>query len=340
MLVLVLVAAGCNNKANSKNSSDSSEGSNSTAESVKLIAHTKWPDNNFTSDNLRELSEKVEQATNGKVELEVNTGGALGYEGPELLSTVRDNLIPVSDIFTSEVAGDEPLFKLTTMPFLIRDYQEIEVFYDIAQPYFEKILEEKWNQKFLFGEVWPYAGFFTKEKAESVEDMKGMKMRTYDENGAIVVEEVGASPMPMPFSEVYSALSTGVIDSMLTSSTTGVDGKLWEVLKYHVPTNVTAGYSIVTMNLDEFNKLDQETQEAILEVGKEMDEQKVKKVVNQDEEMLKILEENGITIVQPSEEFLDDLSKIGDEITNNWLGKDAPPEAQEIVDNFRKKVGR
>jgi TRAP-type C4-dicarboxylate transport system substrate-binding protein len=339
MFVFAVVLYGCGDSSNDAEADENGDTSGSS-DSVTMTAHTKWPDDNFTSDNLREYRDLVDELTDGSLQLEVNTGGQLGYEGPELLSAVRDNLVPLSDIFTSEVGGEEPLFLLTTMPFLMSGYEEMEIFYDIAEPYFAELLEEKWNQKFLFGEHWPYAGFHTQDEINSVADMSGMKMRTYDENGAAVVESVGGTPMPMPFSEVYSSLSTGIIDSVLTSSTTGVDGTFWEVLNYYAQTNVTAGYSMVTINLDEYNKLSEEQQNALVEAGEELAAKKIDNVIAEDEEMISILEENGMTTIEPSDEFMKDLQEIGDEITNNWLENDAPPEAVEIVEKFREEVGR
>jgi TRAP-type C4-dicarboxylate transport system substrate-binding protein len=113
-----------------------------------------------------------------------------------------------------------PLFGVVTLPFLIQSFQEGKVLNDIARPYFDKAAE-KWNQKILYISPWPAAGFWTKKEIKSVADMKGIKMRTYDKNGALVVQAVGGTPYPLPFSEVYSALATGVIDSVLTSTPHG-----------------------------------------------------------------------------------------------------------------------
>src|SRR5690625_1971241 len=152
MMILAIVLYGCGGSGDDTDTGNTDDTLSSTGDSVSMMAHTKWPDDNFTSDNLREYRDIVSELTDGGLELDVNTGGQLGYEGPELLSAVRDNLIPLSDIFTSEVGGEEPLFLLTTMPFLMSGYEEMELFYDIAEPYFADVLEEKWNQKFLFGE--------------------------------------------------------------------------------------------------------------------------------------------------------------------------------------------
>jgi TRAP-type C4-dicarboxylate transport system substrate-binding protein len=307
--------------------------------SVTWIANSVWPENNHHSVGLKEFAANVKEATGGKVELEVKTGGALGYKGPELLKAVRDGLVPVSDIFTSGVAGDVPLFGIVSLPFLVKDYEEAKLLNEIARPYFDQIAEEKWNQKILYIAPWPAAGFWTKEEVRSLDDLEGLKMRTYDKNGALVVEAVGGTPHPLPFSEVYSALATGVIDSVLTSTPTAVDAKFWEVLDYYSPANVTASTNLVTVNLDEFNKLDEETQKVIIQAGKEMEVEMWNKVAKLDEEQEAVVNENGITTLKPSEEFINGMSEVTRDIRQDWL-EQAPAEAQEIVDKFKEKVGR
>src|SRR5699024_6722963 len=338
---IALVGCGGGDEDTGSETADDSDNNESaeSADSVTWIANEVYPENNHNTEALFEFAEKLEEDTNGKVKLDVMAGGALGYEGPELLTAVRDNAVPVSDMLTSGVAGDEPLFEIVTLPFLVLDFDEGKILNDIARPYFDKVAEEKWNQKILYITAWPAAGFWTQDKVESVEDMKGLKMRTYDKNGALVVEAGGGTPHPLPFSEVYSSLSTGVIDSVMTSSPTAVDAKFWEVLDYYVPTNVTAAYSIISMNLDEFNKLDEDLQEAIIEVGQEMDEYMWEKNLALDEEMEGIVVDEGIEILEPSDNFMNDWSSIGEEIAEEWL-QDAPEEAQEIVDKLAEELGR
>ncbi|KJS88182.1 MAG: hypothetical protein JM58_01805 [Peptococcaceae bacterium BICA1-8] len=305
---------------------------------VQWIANTVYPPNNHHSVGLVEFAEKVKTATNGKVDITVQSGGALGYKGPELLKVVRDGLVPMSDILVSGVAGDEPLFETVTLPFLIQSFEEGKILNDIARPYFDQAAT-KWNQKILYVAPWPAAGVWSKEEVKSLADMKGLKTRTYDKNGALVVEAVGATPYPLPFSEVYSSLATGVIDSVLTSTPTAVDAKFWEVLKYYAPVNVTMATNMVTVNLKEFEKLDKETQDTLVKLGKEMEESMWKMVAELDKEKEKLCNDNGIITVQPSKEFLNDLSVITTNIREDWL-KTAPPEAKEVIEKFNKQVGR
>ena len=233
-------------------------------------ANSVWPPKNNHSVGLTEFAEKVKTATNGELELVVSTGGALGFKGPELLKVVRDGLVPVSDMLISGVAGDEKIFQIVTLPFLVRDFNELKMLIDLSRPAFDKAAA-KWNQKILYIAPWPGAGLWTKKKITTVADLKGLKTRTYDKNGALVMEAVGATPLALPFSEVYTSLQTGVIDSVMTSTPTAVDAKFWEVLKYFEPLNITIATNMVTVNLKAFQKLPKAQQDALVKVGKEMD---------------------------------------------------------------------
>lgn len=306
---------------------------------VKLVANSVWPPSNHQSAGLEEFAKKVKTATNGKVELTVQTGGALGYKGPELLKVVRDGLVPVSDMLTSGVAGDEPLFGVVTLPFLIQSFEEGKILNDIARPHFDKVAEQKWGQKILYISPWPAAGLWSKKEVKTAAEMKGLKTRTYDKNGGLVMQAVGGTPYPLPFSEVYSSLATGVIDSVLTSTPTAVDAKFWEVLKYYSPMNITMATDLVTINLKEFNKLDKATQDALVKAGKDMEAEMWAKVAKLDKEQEAISNKNGIVTVPPSKEFLTELAAITKDIREDWL-KTAPPEAKQIIADFNKKVGR
>lgn len=338
-IALVGCSGGSDEEASSTDDESDAPESSDSGESVTWSANAVYPEDNHTTEALIQLADKLEEETDGDVHLDVMAGGALGYEGPELLSAVRDNAVPVSDILTSGVAGDEPLFEIVTLPFLVQDFEEAKILNDVARPYFDEVAEEKWNQKILYIAPWPFAGFWTQDEVTSVDDMQGLKMRTYDKNGALVVEEGKGTPHPLPFSEVYSSLSTGIIDSVLTSSPTAVDAKFWEVLDFYSPVNVTMATSFVSVNLDEFNKLDEATQEIVMNVSEEIETSVWDEVPVLDDDQVDISIENGIETVEVSDAFMDELSELTEGIRNEWL-ETAPDEAEEIIDKFYEEVGR
>ncbi|GAK56115.1 C4-dicarboxylate transporter, substrate-binding protein [Candidatus Vecturithrix granuli] len=305
---------------------------------TKWNANSVWPPNNHQSIGLIQFAEKVKERTNGELEIIVQTGGALGFKGPELLKAVRDGLVPLSDMLTSGVAGDEPIFTIPTLPFVSRSHEEAKLLSDISRPYFDKVAE-KWNQKILYIAPWPAAGLWTKKEVKSVADMKGLKTRTYDKNGALVIEAAGGTPYALPFSEVYSSLATGLIDSVLTSTPTGVDGKFWEVLGFFERINITQATDLVTVNLKAFQKLDEATQNVLIEVGKEMETIMWDEVAELDKAKEAECNANGIVSLSVSDEFLTELSDITKQIRDEWYAS-APEDAKKIYDEFLQAVGR
>jgi TRAP-type C4-dicarboxylate transport system substrate-binding protein len=301
-------------------------------------ANSVWPPKNLHSVGLSDFAEKVKQATGGQIEIAVHTGGALGYKGPDLLKAVRDGLVPVSDMLISGVAGDEKVFQVVTLPFLVRNFDELRLLIDVARPTFDKSAQ-KWGQKILYIAPWPGAGLWTKKKVTTLADLKGLKTRTYDKNGALVMEAVGATPFALPFSEVYTSLQTGLIDSVMTSTPTAVDGKFWEVLKYFEPLNITIATNMVNVNLRAFQKLPKAQQEALVKIGREMETAMWANVKAWDKDQEAISNKNGIETVPPSNQLMGELEKITEGIRADWL-KDAPADGKKIYEEFMKKVKR
>lgn len=301
-------------------------------------ANSVWPPKNLHSVGLADFAEKVKTATNGDLEIVVSAGGALGYKGPDLLKAVRDGLVPVSDMLISGVAGDEKSFQIVTLPFLVRNFDELHLLLDISRPYFDKSAK-KWGQKILYIAPWPGAGLWTKKKITALQELKGLKTRTYDKNGALVMEAVGATPFALPFSEVYTSLQTGLIDSVMTSTPTAVDGKFWEVLKYFEPLNITIASNMVTVNLKAFNKLPKAQQDALVKIGSQMEGTMWANVKSWDKEQEAISNKNGIETVTPSTKLIGELEKITEGIRADWL-KGAPADGKKIYEEFLKKVKR
>lgn len=301
-------------------------------------ANIAWPPKNHHSQAMIEFADQVKKATNGELEIIVNLGGALGYKGPELLKAVRDGLLPVSDMVISAVAGDAKIFQIVTLPFLCRDLEDAKRLTQIARPYFDKAAA-KWNQKILYIAPWPPTGLWSKDTILKIKDIEGHKVRTYDKNGALLIKNLGATPYALPFSEVYSSLATGLIDSVITSTTTAVDGKFWEVLNNFERFNITIATNMVNVNLRAFNKLDKKSQDALIAAGKAMEEKIWGKVAALDKEKEALCNKKGITSVPVSPEILKNLKKASMPIHKEWL-KDAPADAVKIYHEFTEQSGK
>lgn len=292
------------------------------AQTMRMDLNAVYPASNFHSQGAVNFADKVREATGGSVDITVHPGGSLGFKGPELLNAVMDGTLPMSDILMGVVSGSEEIFGLSTYPMIVGSYAEARAFYDAARPHYESACA-KWNQKLLYAAPWPPSGLFTKRALAGVADMSGLKTRTYDRNGALFLEKAGGNPMSLPWGEVYSALSTGLIDSVLTSAVSGKDGTFWEVLDHFTKINFAYPLNMVTINLDYWNALSPDQQQAMLAAAAEVEAEQWAASNAGNEESLQVLATNGIAI-----------AGMTPEIENALRGF-----AMEILEEFKAQAG-
>ena len=148
---------------------------------------------------------------------------------------------------------------------------------------------------------------------ESLEDFKGAKTRTYDKNSADFVNGAGGNAVSS-LGEVYSALRTGMVDSVITSSSSGKDGKFWKFKDF---TKINYAYPLqaVTINLDYWNSLDKTQQEAMLKAAAEIEKAQWEAVKLEDKDALIL----WLKMVWKFQKANDELKKELDVIANKML---------------------
>ena len=232
----------------------------SAATSLDLA--TVWPDGNFHTTNAKRFAEEVGKVTNGEIKVVVQAGGSLGFKGPEQLRAVRDGLVPLADILNIQQIGDEPMLGTESIPFLVGSDSELKILHKYLRPEYEAIAAKN-NQKVLYMVPWPTQYLHLKVKCESLDALKGIKIRVPDKNAQDMCAAVGMAPVLIPWGETIPALASGAVSGVCTSAVSGVDGKFWEFLKYIYPTNHTWSCQMVNVNLDTWKKFTRAQQKAI-----------------------------------------------------------------------------
>ncbi|MGQ9669843.1 MAG: TRAP transporter substrate-binding protein [Desulfosoma sp.] len=310
-------------------------GSASAADVVKMNLNAIYPATNFHSQGAEEFAKRVKEYTGGTVEIAVHPGGALGFKGPELLKTVKDGTVPMSDILMGVVQGSEKVFGISSLPRMVTSYEEAYKLYESCKDLYDKAAA-KWNQKILYVSPWPPSGLFTNKEIQTALDIKNLKTRTYDKNGADFLANLGGSPVSLPWGEVYAALRTGMIDSVLTSAVSGRDAKLWEVLKYFKKIDYAYPLNMVVINLDYWKALKADQKAAMEKAAKEVQDLQWKKSAVDNNESLKTLAENGMVISDTNAALGAELDRAADTIIKEFLA-DAGADVAAVVEGFRKK---
>ncbi|WP_372681561.1 TRAP transporter substrate-binding protein DctP, partial [Desulfosarcina sp.] len=187
--------------------------------------------------------------------------------------------------------------------------------------------------------VWPFSGIYTQRAINSAADLKGLKMRVYDGTGLAFGEATGIAARKMPFSEVYPAMKAGLLDSMYTSSVSGVDAKAWEVLKYFTPINIVGPVNMVNVNQAAWDKLSAGTQTKVLEIAAEMEDEMWNLAGDMDRKSRATLVENGMIVAPVSQAFRKEMDTIGKQLRGEWAKK-AGADAQSILDEYARITGK
>ncbi|WP_114011652.1 TRAP transporter substrate-binding protein [Cohaesibacter intestini] len=307
------------------------------ANAVTLDLSEVLPEANYGTQNVKKFAAEVEKATNGNVKINVHAGGALGFKGPEHLRAVRDGLVPMADILGSQQIGDEPLFGLENVPFLVTSMDDLKVLHKFWRPEIEKVAA-KYNQKFLYYVPSPKQYMYLKVKVDAAEQLKGIKIRGADKTTVDTMKAIGMAGVQIPWGELIPALASGRVEGVATSATSGVDGKFWEFLKYVYPSNHTWGSNIVSVNLDAWNKLDAADQKAIEEAAQKLEPEFWGVARDKDLESVAKMQEKGMELVDISPAMFADIQKSTKVLLDDYLKR--VPAAKQIVDQYLAELGR
>ncbi|WP_369018736.1 TRAP transporter substrate-binding protein [Thermatribacter velox] len=249
-----------------------------------------------TAEKFKEL---VESQSGGAIKVELFLGGVMGSE-EEITESVSIGAVE------AQVGGGLPIktfapdYYFFDSPYVMKDWEHFKrVFYgELGQKMREEI-EKKGNTMYL-GIVYRGLRHFTSNKpVRTPDDVKGIKLRLPQLPTWIAVwKEIGALPVPVPLTELFTALQTGVADASEGDVTQIYSFHLYEVQKYLSLTGHLVQTGGLTINKAFFDKLPDEYKNIIVEAGKEACDWGTQQILEGEEDIIKQLEEAGMTVIR------------------------------------------
>jgi TRAP-type transport system periplasmic protein len=307
---------------------------------MKLRLSSMWPPQHPLTKAYEQWGKDIEKATAGRVTVTVFAGSTLS---PPM--QVYDNTAKaVVDIGTSLLAyspGRLPLSEVLQQPLGYRNgYQATK----LSNAYYKKFKPKEFDDvqvMFLHGAA---PGFiFTKNPVKSTADVKGLRIKANAEN-ADIVKNLGASPVTMPVTETYDALSRGVVDGCLFPIEALQGFKIGEVVKTVIEnygmSYMTSFY--VIMNKAKWNTISPADQKAIEKINDEYIEKIGKMWVEMDNKAMEFAKGKGVTFLAVSKEeeaaTAQKMKPILDAYVKMTKSKGLPgDEALKFCQDFLKK---
>jgi TRAP-type C4-dicarboxylate transport system substrate-binding protein len=282
-----------------------------------------YNENNYHTKNLVWFGDQVREATGGEIDIVVHPGASL-IKLPEIKRAVQSGQVPIGEILLANSGNEDALFEADMVPFLARGIDESWQLYVEQKPMLEERFANQ-NLKMLYSVCWPGNGVFAKEELPSLAAMNGMKFRAYNAMTARVAEKFGAQPVTIQVPELSQAFLTGLADVMLTAAPIVVNTNGWDYGSYFYNFNAYHPRSAVIVNRTQWEQLAPEIQQEIERLAAEAEERGWQMCREDQEQALKTLEEHGVTVVEPSEEMMQEFAAISGGIMDEWqarAGKD------------------
>jgi TRAP-type C4-dicarboxylate transport system substrate-binding protein len=246
---------------------------------------------------------------------------------------VRGGQVPIGEFFVSLLSNENAVFGADSQPFLATNYDDAEKLWKAQKPIITELLAQ---QKLipLFSVPWPPQGLYTKKPINTVNDLKGIKFRTYNATLEKFANAVGAAPTQVEVPDIPQAFATGRVEAMITSPSTGANSKAWDFVEYYTDIQAWVPKNIVVVNRTAFNKLDEATRKAVLQAAQNAEARGWDMSRKETAEKVAELKGNGMKVVTPSAELMDGLKKVGQEMLVEWKAA-AGKEGAELLKNYK-----
>jgi len=275
---------------------------------------------NFHSANAAEFAKNVSEKSGGKLTIVTHPGGSL-FKGGEIFRAVRTGQAQIGERFMSALGKEDPLLEIDSQPFLATSYGDAMKLYKASKPEIIKGLDAK-GLVFLYAVPWPAQGLYSKKEINSTADLKGLKFRAYNSATIRIAELTGMAPTKIEAAEISQAFSTGAVESMITSPTTGKNKKIWENgVKYFYDIAAWFPKNMVIVHKGAWNKLDSATQalvmkEAAVAERKGWDLSKKGNVADK-----KALAAAGMTVSKVNSTLQKHFQEVGATMSEEWKKK-------------------
>ncbi len=278
-----------------------------------------YPATNYLTLIAQDFASCVSDKTGGALTITVHPNGSL-FNGADIKRAVQTGQAQIGERLLSAHENENALFGYDSVPFIASSFDASNALAEAVKPSLTSLLESQ-NLVLIYSAQWAPQGLYTKIDVNSAADLRGIKFRAYNAATARIAAMAGMEPVQIEAAELAQALATGVVESFLSSGSTGVDSKVWESLTHWYDLKAWLPRNTVFANKDAFEGLPEDQQAAIVACGEAASvqgEATVREVAGQ---LVDELRANGMTVEEPSDQLRADFEGYGEVMLEEWLAK-------------------
>jgi len=287
----------------------------------KMRISLQLPLKSHLGQNLLMFEKEVEARTNGAIDVEIYDSATL-YKDKEVPAAVGSGAIEAGVASLTRYVGDAPVVDVFYMPFLLNSEAKVRAAVAKGSPVRTAIEAEvaKTGGQILYWQA--YGGAILLSNGGPIktpDDMKGKKVRVFGKTLGDFVTAAGGAPTLISGSEQYLAYQRGTVDVGMTGVSGVKSRKLWEVMDTITVTNHADIEFVVVVNTDWWNGLSAEIRSQIREAANAAQESVRDRMASIEAEAYAAAKENGMTIVELSDEELAAWKAMAQPVYDSYL---------------------
>ncbi|MCA3311011.1 MAG: TRAP transporter substrate-binding protein [Roseomonas sp.] len=275
---------------------------------------TAYPDGNFHTRNIRSFLDEVKAQTG--IDAQLHSNGSL-LPMPQIKRGVQQGQVQIGEILLSAYGNEDPFFEVDSIPQLAWTDEQARKLAALSRPYIEARFQRQ-GLSVLYSVPWPPSGFYTNVPVESLEVLRGSRMRTFNAMTNRFATLLGATPTLVQAAEVPQAFATGVVNSMVTSAATGVDSAAWDFARIFTPIGFTRTHNVIFVQRRAFEALPAAQQTAMREAARRAEDRGWALSAEARDAAQATLAARGMQVMQPTPAVMEGLSRISQTIAQEW----------------------
>ena len=277
------------------------------------------------------MGEDLEKRSSGKLKLEIYPSQQLGTER-ECLELLQIGSLDMTKVSVGVLENFAPKMKVLGLPFLFRDRQHS---FDVLDGPIGEMLLNEGEKYWLKGLGYYDAGsrsFYTMNKPiEKPSDLEGEKIRVMESATAVdMVKELGGSPTPISWGELYTSLQQGVVDGAENNPPSFYLSRHYEVCKFYSLDEHTVLPDVLLIGTYVWDKLTEQEQKWLSAAVKESVKYQRILWAEAEEEALREVQKAGVEIFRP------DKTLFADKVQPIYEGYKDDPEIYSLIKQIQQ----
>lgn len=277
------------------------------------------------------MAENLEKISDGKMSIKIYPNQQLGSER-ENLELLQIGSLDMTKVSVGTLENFSPKMKVFGLPFLFKDKQQ--AFNVLDGPIGKELLngaEQYWLKGLAYYDAGSRSFYTTKKPIEKPEDLSGLKIRVMESVTAIdMVRNLGGSPTPISWGELYTALQQGVVDGAENNPPSFFLSRHYEICKYYSLNEHTMLPDVLLMSTYFWDSLTKQEQEWVQQAADQSVPYQRQLWAEAEAEALEALKKEGVQISYPNKAaFAEDVQSIYEVYTND-------PIMHELIQQIQK----